>query len=507
MGSVWWPFIHTLLVAACLMILLSIASTVSATSVGSTDTTVTTTTTFARPTTYLTAAPGNLSESRTVYQGNPYNPEVVCWNETVDLTLVQGWYGMLVRLPYGNTVDVSTFTRKIFVDPAVFPEGFYYQWSPFEERAGNTLSFEVRRTCPLPVPGFSIENKTVVLNESFRNITQITNYKLPERHIADIFVARGDGFAYNNTLIVNNTRIWLFGRTDSQYDVLPRNGSFELNSSEVDNLEVGEYKVVLVNRGIMTVPQLSYNVTKEQIRYDVPPPLDIRGYSPLVAYEKFKDWMQMYSDDNLTEIGMVVEYPKIEITNVDETEIPGIYGNESIATPALDISGYTNVAHGSKVWALLDEERRDPEEIAYMNATSEAYGPDVGMMREFRVRLPFFWNDTAPGEHFLTVHTVHDAYSRISFWVYDIPEGQERPKAYMRYINGNLFVPTPTPQVITKIEVHETVREVVRYLPAPTPTPTPPPPPPPVPLQQPWVTIEGLVVFLVVVWLVWKYVL
>lgn len=457
------------------------------------------------------AQPSNTSITRQIYQGSVNNPAVVYWGETIDMTAVSGWYGKVMRVPGYELVDVSSFTRKIYIDPAIFPEGMWYQWAPYSERNANTIAFRVQATRPSPPPGPDVINQTVVPDENqTASATHPTrpNYVLPERKVlegetlpVDIVVAKGDGVNFTSSLIGNSTKAWIFGRIDGIYDYSCPNASLQLNVSQINDLEAGTYRILLINKGDMSVPKLVYNTSKQQVQYEIPPPLSIVGYAPSVVYAKFKDWMARYSDDSVDEIIMQVQAPHIEIVAADE-----IMTGENNVTRAIDIYGYTNVAPGTKVRVIWDEDKQNARTIIAASSTATVYGPNPGSMREFHATLPLWYNNTPVGEHFITARITDELYSRVQWWIYDDYEYNIHVPARQKYSAGNLFVETPTPVEIVR-EVVRTVTITVTVVRTPVPTPTPTPLP--WYLQPPWSmflsVIVGILGCLVTVWVLWKW--
>jgi hypothetical protein len=97
----------------------------------------------------MVTSAGN-SPSIVVNQIPPKNPQLVYWNDTVDLSQLEGTTGIITRFPGGQCVDVSSNSHKIFIDPSIFPAGVWYQWSSDGDYAsgnqysgGNLPVFEV----------------------------------------------------------------------------------------------------------------------------------------------------------------------------------------------------------------------------------------------------------------------------------------------------------------------------------------------------------------------------
>jgi len=126
-------------------------------------------------------------------------------------------------------------------------------------------------------------------------------------------------------------------------------------------------------------------------------------------------------------------------------------------------------------------------------------------MREFLVSIPIDYNETPVGEHFITVRASQDVYSIVPRWIYNIPEGQEKPVLQTKYSGGNLFIPTPPPEIIKVPEFVEKIKIVTVTI---TPEPTPTPVPTPWFFESPWFYIEILVAVIITVlvglWIMWK---
>jgi hypothetical protein len=473
------------------------------------------------------AQPGNTSHVIEVHQGGPDTPEIIYWNETVNLELVQGWYGIVERYPGEEMVDVSSFTRKVLVEPVIFPTGTWYQWSAdgklFDH--GNNIAFEVRAGTR-PVANVTYANVT-------GNETAITpmeeeeSLPLTRVHVADYYIARGD--PVNVTFENQTAQVWVIqARNDGGLGWLPPviAGNYtEFSGYDTGRLQTGaNYSILIQDLGQNGVADLVYrNITRT--RSDghmddvIISPLNpsnetiVSGLQPWMVRDKF---MQMLSegfwvdqglgrtnlfDDNITERSMVLEVPSAEIREI--YEIPS-RGNETLDATIIRATGYTNLQYGAEIRIVLDINRTTSRTIEDSSWTTTVIGKKIGDKRQFTVSVPLYFREIGPGEHFLTAITPQGIETTVSFHVYDIPEGQVAPEATHRYVGGNEWVPTPTPKVIEKfVEVPKV--EYVYVTPEPTPTPEPAP----FYTQPPWSFVIGAILAFIVAgllgWALWKW--
>jgi len=354
-----------------------------------------------------------------------------------DLSPQNGSYSLVKIIDHPMTM---TGLGKYYIDPDVFglSLGTWYQVSTMadsnHEWAGNLQAFKVQTFCPSQLP--EPESK-VSQNQS---VTVSSALPLPTEQVTDILVVRGDALSYNDTRIVDGSRVWVFGIEDGILNLTTVVESFQLTSEQTQSLPEGRYHIVVDSPGKNTIMESAFDVEYENVvsPFSATPDLSFYGLSSQVAYGQYVDWMWKYADDDLTLIDMQVQNPYLDIYSIETTDI--------VKRSGLTIKGYTNLREGSVVYAVVDE-------MNYGNLATKSYGAVVGdvvgNMRQFVIKSEVVIDDLVTGKAvFVTVHGEHDAMTTAPFYVYSIEEGQKPPVQYNKYIGGNLFVPTPTPEII-----------------------------------------------------------
>lgn len=454
------------------------------------------------PTGIIKAPMGNNSAREVSQMG------VVYWGETIDMRRVVYDPYRLVHVDSGRVVDVSSFTRRILIDPDIFLVGEWDKWSPYREDAGNNVAFYVQAVKPAEV--IAAEANDTIINTTYGGVTINAGApaaSLAKVHVSDILVAKGDPLLYDTGQAGINTKIWIFGTGDMLLDISVNNGLLTLTSAQTENLAAGSYHLIVQSAGENTVLEAKYvkasngnPSTTEHIEspFRTAPNLEISGMGSQVVFDKFKTWLKAYSDDKTNEIEFEVQVPKLDISAIDES----FSGNSSV----WEIQGYTNLAPGTEIKAILDENKTTERTLRANTFSGTIFGDIQGDMREFSVLVPINYDEIPVGEHFVTVRSSFGSYAVVSRWVYDMPAGQEKPADTTRYSGGNLFVPTPTPEVI-RVEVPgpEVVKTVIVTI---TPRPTPTPVPTPWYFQSPWFYVEIIfaIIFAVIagMWIMWK---
>ena len=380
-------------------------------------------------------APFNVTvgaKTRTIDQG-----QAVYWNETVDLRKMI-WISGLVyndKEPH-RLIDINAFTVRIFIEPDFWPEGTYRTYETFDEPHGNTVAFYIYKY-----------NWSAVINETAEefvgvNATQVYEADLPLEHkvISDILVARGDDLHWDNLLITNQSTVWIFGRVDGAYNLSCKDGYVDISADIFEEMEPGKYRFVVMNPGANTINEANYDEEDEVIRspfYWIDP-LKIEGYSPQVVYEKLKTFMRQ-SDDGWDEYLLTIQNPEIQIMTLDR---------QYSLIDTLHVEGYTNLKNQSVIKVSIDEDNKTMDILKRERFDAVATSLSAGEMRQWEISVPFDEDNMTAGWHSVYARGPYGSFARTGYTVRLMPEGQERPQEYYKVVGGNVFIPTPTPEIV-----------------------------------------------------------
>lgn len=393
--------------------------------------------------------------------GITVNPQdLVPLGTCADLSIVEGWYGKLVYYNTGTPIiDISSFTRRIWIEPSTWKVGRYDEWVKYEAPNANLFAFVVVAE---NVTKEEKVNITANISAPLAPVYEMIKYNLPEKRISDVLIARGDELSFNNTEITNKSIAWLFGIENGVYAYPCNDTQLLIPASALSEMKAGEYKLVIESPGNNTVLEAEYVSEKKDPAdrnkivspFRKTPPLDIEGQSPRNIYDKFLPWLKEYSDDPIIEFKLTIQDPAVEIAGIGTA-----YSGD---TDIWQVDGYTNLKIGSDVFAVIDENNKMYEIVNPPRTYAKVKGSieKPGVMREFRIMVPLDWQNKTSGMHTVTVHGDYGARTGVERWLYDIPEEQERPVVYNRYADGNLFVPTPPPEIVTVEVTKNVIKEV-----------------------------------------------
>jgi hypothetical protein len=348
-----------------------------------------------------------------------------------------------------------------YLDPAIFNTrlGKWYKYNGEYEPQGNNLAFVVKpkrlSNSTMTYPNGTSVNLSKAIEANYTPISIKPDPLLPERHVADYVVAKGDEIAWP----VGGYHLWVFGRVNGVYD-WPEN---TISKKQVEGLENGRYTIVVQTAGNNTLYESRYeNNTLIPGLYGRKP-IDATGMSPMVVFSKMKELLAG-TDDQIYEYTLDVDNPSITINRADEMYFNG--------KTVLDVRGYTNVANGTPITVTLDERNTYYKNIPERTATGTAIRTGNGNLSYFRAYVPIDYDELAADatNHTLTARTDIGGSVQKDFKISIMPADSYRPNATLKYIEGrNPFVPTPTPEVRTVV-VTQTIRVVERITIPVTPT-------------------------------------
>lgn len=376
----------------------------------------------------------------------------VYWGETIDMRRFTAGNDFMPGIVYNENdperlIDINGYTVKIFIDPEFWPVGEYHLWFEEDEPNANTLAFFVAATKITPPVNETSVNFTGI-NES-----AVIPVKMPleDRRVADIVSARGDPLYYENPLITNTSKVWIFGPVYGLYNVSCGNGSVMIDADTMSVLRPGSGTLLIVSPGKNTIVEAWVDNKSETIRspfYWVKP-VDIKGMAASVVYDKFVAWVAENTDDELTALSFSYEEPMIEITRLDR---------QHFALESMRVAGYTNLMNNSVINVSVDDGYFKEGARYSVRFETNATSYHAGELRQFDISVPFDEDNMTAGWHDIVARGNYGAYARTQYTVYELPAEREEPDQTFKVIGGNIFIPTPTPITV----LNETVKTVER---------------------------------------------
>ena len=397
-------------------------------------------------------APYNVTVGAKTVMVNP--GDTIYWNGTYDMRIF-GWPGTVYEEEDEyRLIDITSYPVRIFIDPKFWVPGEYHTYMDEDEEHGNTLAFFIAKDKEEVV-----KNATTYPEYTGINQSKVFEPYLPleRKYISDILVARGDMLVYSHPAITNLTTFWMFGARGGLYAKPCYDGNVTIAAAELNTLETGSYTVLLLNPGKNTVPEALYNDHREEIYspFIGRENISMGGMGPVVMLPKFLAWLEKYSDDAVLKMDLQLEQPHIELAGIDMQ-----YFN----IDSLRVSGYTNLANESEIYITIDENNESAKVKRQKRYSTTALSISAGEMRQFTANVPFDETNITIGMHTVWAHGNYSALVIHEYYVYHAPEGQVTPVATVKYIGGNLFVPTPTPEVkeVEKVVTQEVIKVVTR---------------------------------------------
>ena len=289
-----------------------------------------------------------------------------------------------------------------------------------------------------------------------RNVTAPVVYdpwpQLPERYSeADYLRAR---YQPLNFTASNATWAWLFHPYEDVY-LLQQDTSQNVS---IADLKAAKYNGVLQWMGNSSDIGVFWYEDEDKVRCACVDPRDVPEQVKLASFIRWNLLAALgdgaCNDDPYQEVVIEVQEPAVDITDIFE----GVNGTEEYI---LYVQGYTNLFPGTVINLTIDRDRWNYHTLRAHTFNATVYGGWNNSYRKFRVKIPYDPDELKGGQHSLTAVTPFNTFSSVDFWVYEIPNGTPRPQTYLKYIDRNLWVPTPTPEVITKTEIQEVIREKV----------------------------------------------
>lgn len=341
---------------------------------------------------------------------------------------------------------------RFYVDPDIFESrtGRWYKYDGKFERQGNNVAFIVKRkqtdNSTMTYPNGTVVNVSTIQNVTYEQHIIKPDPLLPEKHIADYVVAKGDEIIWPD----GGYHLWVLGQTSGIYD----NPNGNVTKKQVESLVNGDYTVVVHVPGNDTQYDARYG-NKELIPYRYGyKPVSVDGLQPYMVYDRLKG-MLIGTDDKLYEYNLQVDVPTITINRADEMYLK----NRTV----LDVRGYTNAANGTEITVSLDERNTYYKLMPERTAKTTAIRTSPGNLSYYRAYVPIDWDELAADatNHTLTARTAIGGVVQKDFKVSVMPADSFKPNASIKYIEDrNPFVPTPTPEVVTVVKTQVVVQTI-----------------------------------------------
>ncbi|MFA5247975.1 MAG: DUF3821 domain-containing protein [Candidatus Paceibacterota bacterium] len=404
--------------------------------------------------------------------------EIVYINDTIDISGVVAPYP---QLAYWNGRDMYNTSASyiitlphakagyyhFYIDPSIFETrtGKWYKYDGTYETHGNNIAFVVYpqsyRNSTMTYSNGTIVNISELIINNYTDIEIPISPPVEIKHISDYLVARGDPFVVKTNATTN---IWLFGRVDKLLDFKSTNSTLiDISKDVLTGFEPGTYTVMLqtINERNSKFFTVIYDNTEKEIKwFDLPSfsikSLDINGLSPKVILEKF--WqITPETMDTFKTYSMEYQLPTIEIQSVSEKLTPNETINQAgvveynTNVSYIQVKGYTNVAIGSPLKFIIDEQQQDSKTLeSHTTIAVTAGSNNPGDMRWFDVTIPVYKYNMWLGDHTVTAYTNLSTGGTVyTFVIYSAPLDAYIPPKTIRYISGEYgpeeFIPTPTP--------------------------------------------------------------
>jgi len=391
-------------------------------------------------------------------------------NDTIDVSGMGwgsgfAWYGRYGE--YTDAVYVRYFKNyrsdlmRFYLDPEIFSgrTGMWYQYyGNATERQGNLEAFYVRegyRNSTLTFSNGTVINQSVGVSNT-TGMKEVKPEILPEKHVADYLLARGDPLTVYPG---GSAKMWIFGQQDKMYDVPVDDGTV-IPAIKLEGFKEGTYTLLIQKPGRNTIYEVSYENNSLVSPWAKVKPVDLNGILPFTALPRLTT-MLATTDDTYEMYTIEIQQPAITIVRFDEVGVgarPFDYAFQSGLVTFMDVRGYTNMVSGSKMTAVLDGGNTYTRysDAAFSNRTAP------GNMSIFQVYVPLVWDDIQAGTiHTITVSGPHGTATDASFPVGEMPADSYRKNATLKFIGDrNPWVPTPTPEIVKVVET-QIIRETV----------------------------------------------
>jgi hypothetical protein len=352
---------------------------------------------------------------------------------------------------------------KFYIDPEIFGTrlGKWYKWNGFAESHANNLAFVVAGTRLKPNV-----SENITLQNPNQTPVVIRVPILPDQHVADYLIARGDSISIPAPA---QTKAWIFGTENYLYDYKAVNGTLDLKSNILDRLSPGSYTLLLHTRDPNSTDDFTVRYNPETSAIDWFDPVtfavnhyDVSAQTPENVMNKLKSLIPA-AHDTFKLYSLEVQIPSISINQISSGAIPNA---SSSAATYLEVRGYTNAAPDTVIKVVVDPElNRGLDQIFKEATVTSTEETSPGDMRVFKAIVLVDLYNMRTGVHTLAAKTDKgNNYASANFYIYENWALKPIANKTIRYISGKYgpdeMIPTPTPITVTQI-VTKVVTQIV----------------------------------------------
>lgn len=381
---------------------------------------------------------------------------IVYLNETYDISGTVGWSTKLVwagRWADTFSIDNSSIKYSLelpnskqgyyhfYIDPEIFGNrlGWWYQYYNGYEEQGNLRAFYVKETRPEKNETENIAELGILTIKPTPKPTP----DLPVRKEADYLVARGDPLEFRGNWTTPHS-VWIFGRIDGIFDARTTTAVTTIDEETIGVMEPGSYTMLVIEPGQNGQIDCQYKDGEikwiDISRFQVGT-IETDGKSPMVLLDQARAAFKS-TDDIISEYSLEIQEPYLEIVNRDT-----IYYNED--TVKMLVRGYTNEAPNKSVFLTIDRNANAPQVRHTLSVSAKIMDSgDYGTYRYFVANFTVKLNETSGYQHDIDAVSPLGATASADFFVYTAPTGSVVPNRTIKYIGGNEFIPTPTPEIV-----------------------------------------------------------
>ena len=351
-------------------------------------------------------------------------------------------YGQnMVALKKVDAWNLTTF----YIDPEYFYQypGWWYTYDDYQDNATTTQSndrlFYISDNCGiqnLQIPKPVTINLTELDERKERNL-----WELPEKREQgiDFIVSRN---LTSNISAPENTRLWIFGQSDSVYDRTNLKNSTELPQNTTANWQSGLYNFIYTRPDGNGIFDQEYNINTKTITspFVNTKPEYIGDLQPRLVYIKLLSLISGSYQKNYTHLRVDIQDPMIEVVKLDSWQG---WDNASYITMA----GYTNANPGNTLTIEMDRGKMGAKESAKRTWVVTVWG-NMSAYRIWNTSFMLDIQNENPGPHTMTVTSNSGGSITGSFYIYREPAAHYIPENYIQYVNNSPFIP-PVIQTVT----------------------------------------------------------